>query len=234
MALDFCSKMTLEVVPKLRVGGELRYAKSAGGPQADYTGRYRAPAGPYFPKTTRSGPCPLRGEWAVVCRARLAQAPRRSIPGGGGRGGGGRIPICHPVRGPIWVGAAPKTVGNTRKQLYILVSPGSQTQTVLIAKESPRAGMCACTCAYASEQIWPIVLAIPAGFRHAHLRTSRYIYYLMIHIDIGTVGIKFKSFCPRAGMCTCTRACKKRHKYSIVLAIPTELRHARLHASRYV
>ena len=160
-------------------------------------------------------------------RTALAQAPHHTIPGG-------QIPIHFPVRRPIWVGAAPKTVGNTRKQLYILVPPGSQTQTVLIAKESPRAGMCACTCAYASEQIWPIVLAIPAGFRHAHLRTSRYIYYLMIHIDIGTVGIKFKSFCPRAGMCTCTRACKKRHKYSIVLAIPTELGHARLHASRYV
>ena len=187
------------------------------------------------PKQREAGPahCAASGPWFAGPASRKHPAAV-SRGAGGGAGGGGRIPICHPVRGPIWVGAAPKTVGNTRKQLYILVPPGSQTQTVLIAKESPRAGMCACTCAYASEQIWPIVLAIPAGFRHAHLRTSRYIYYLMIHIDIGTVGIKFKSFCPRAGMCTCTRACKKRHKYSIVLAIPTELGHARLHASRYV
>ena len=143
-------------------------------------------------------------------------------------------PHLPPCPRPNVGGSGPQTVGNTRKQLYRLPSPGSQTQTVRIAKESPRGGMCACTCAYASEQIWPIVLAIPADFHHAHLRTSRRIYYLMIHIDIGTVGIKFKSFCPRAGMCTCTRACKKRHKYSIVLAIPTELGHARLHASRYV
>ena len=37
-----------------------------------------------------------------------------------------------------------------------------------------------------------------AEFGHARLNAAGYVYYLLIHIDIRTLAIKIKIWCPRA------------------------------------
>ena len=39
---------------------------------------------------------------------------------------------------------------------------------------------------------------MPAELGHARLHASRYVYYALIHIDIRTLNIKIKIWCPRA------------------------------------